>query len=192
MTKIQIKSVFGKILFEYEKENNTVKDTVIEAVKSGADLSYADLRGANLCYANLSGADLCANLRGANLCNANLSGADLRDANLRGANLRDANLRGANLFNANLRGADLCNANLRGANLSGADLCDADLDFSVLHFSCKSLRAKTDEKQRIQLCFHFLSWIKNCENATDEEKQIFEYCKSYANRFHRTDVEKFL
>lgn len=42
-TKIHIKSILGTILFEYEKENNTIKDTVIEAVKSGADLSGADL-----------------------------------------------------------------------------------------------------------------------------------------------------
>ena len=47
-TKIQIKSVFGKILFEYEKENNTVKDTVVEAIKRGSNLSYSDLRGSNL------------------------------------------------------------------------------------------------------------------------------------------------
>ena len=48
MIKIQIKSIYGSVLFEYEKENNTIKDTVVEAVKSGA----------NLCDANLWGADL--------------------------------------------------------------------------------------------------------------------------------------
>lgn len=47
MIKIQIKSrYFGSVLFEYEKENNTIKDTLIEAVKKGADLRGADLRGA--------------------------------------------------------------------------------------------------------------------------------------------------
>ena len=46
--KIQIKSVFGKVLFEYEKEGNTVNDTVEEAVKISADLRCADLRGADL------------------------------------------------------------------------------------------------------------------------------------------------
>ena len=39
--KIQIKSVFGRVLFEYEKENNTIKDTLVEAVKRGADLRGA-------------------------------------------------------------------------------------------------------------------------------------------------------
>ena len=48
MIKIQIKSRFGSILFEYEKENNTIKDTLIEAVKKGADLKGAYLTGADL------------------------------------------------------------------------------------------------------------------------------------------------
>ena len=51
--KIQIKSVFGNVLFEYEKENNTIKDALIEAVKSGANLSGANLSGADLRGAKL-------------------------------------------------------------------------------------------------------------------------------------------
>lgn len=70
MIKIQIKSVFGKILFEYEKEKNTIKDTLLEAIKTGADLYGANLEGANL--------------EGANLRGANLRGADLRGADLEG------------------------------------------------------------------------------------------------------------
>ena len=46
--KIEIKSIFGNVLFEYSKENNTIKDTIIEAVKRGANLGDAYLRGANL------------------------------------------------------------------------------------------------------------------------------------------------
>src|SRR3990167_1202114 len=42
MIKIQIKSIYGSALFEYEKENNTLKGTVIEAVKNGAYLTGAD------------------------------------------------------------------------------------------------------------------------------------------------------
>ena len=71
-TKIEIKSVFGNILFEFEKENNTIKETIEEAVKSGANLCGANLRGANLRGANLRD----ANLRGANLHGADLCGAD--------------------------------------------------------------------------------------------------------------------
>lgn len=36
--KIQIKSIFGSVLFEYSKENNTIKDTLCEANLCGADL----------------------------------------------------------------------------------------------------------------------------------------------------------
>ena len=47
--KIQIKNRWtGSILFEYEKEDNTIKDTLIEALKNDAYLSDADLRGAYL------------------------------------------------------------------------------------------------------------------------------------------------
>ena len=90
LVKIQIRSIFGKVLFELEKENNTIRETLEEAVRV-----YADLRGADL-------------------ESANLRGADLRGANLRGADLESANLRGANL-----RGADLESADLRGADLRG-------------------------------------------------------------------------
>ena len=136
--RIDIKSIFGNVLFSLEKENNTIKDTLVEAYLEGANLRGADLEGAYLRGANLRDADLAgANLRGANLEGANLRGADLAGAYLRGANLRDAdlagaNLRGANLRDAylrgaNLRGADLADANLRGANLRGADLVGANL-----------------------------------------------------------------
>jgi uncharacterized protein YjbI with pentapeptide repeats len=102
-TKIQINSTFGKLLFEFEKENNSIRSTLIEAAKINADLGGADLSGANLSGANLSGANLSgADLRSANLSGANLSGADLSGANLRSAELRSANLSGANLSGANL------------------------------------------------------------------------------------------
>ena len=90
--KIEIKNRWtGKVLFEYEKENNTTKDTLVEAVKKGADLGGADLRGADLGGADLRGADL----RGAYLRGADLGGADLGGADLRGAYLGGADLRGA-------------------------------------------------------------------------------------------------
>lgn len=107
--KIDIKSVFGNVLFSFEKENNTIKDTLVEA-----------------------------NLRGANLRGANLIGADLEDANLKGADLRGANLRGAYLENADLKWADLRDADLRGANLRGTDFKGADLrgaDLSDIYYS---------------------------------------------------------
>ena len=87
-TEIQIKTSFGNVLFKYSKEDNTIKDTLIEAVCVGADLRGADLRGAYLGGAYL---------RGAYLRGADLGGADLRGAYLRGADLGGAYLRGADL-----------------------------------------------------------------------------------------------
>lgn len=111
--KIEIKSRFtGDILFEYEKENNSIKETIEEAVKQGVDLVGADLERANLAGADLVGADLV----GANLIGANLVGANLRYANLGYANLGYANLKGANLADTNLAGVNLIEANLVGAN----------------------------------------------------------------------------
>ena len=46
--KIEIKSIFGDVLFEYSKENNTIRDTIIEAVNRGANLRDAYLSGAYL------------------------------------------------------------------------------------------------------------------------------------------------
>ena len=71
MIKIQIKSIWGEVLFEYAKDNNTLKDTLEEAVKQGANLYGANLYRANLYRANLNG----ANLNRANLDRANLDGA---------------------------------------------------------------------------------------------------------------------
>ena len=85
--KLQIKNRWtGILIFEYEKENNTIKDAVLEALRVGADLSNADL-----------------------------SNADLSNAYLRNADLRNADLRNADLSNAYLRNADLSNADLSNA-----------------------------------------------------------------------------
>ena len=93
-TKVQIKSIFGNLLFEFECE--TLKEAVVEAVNNRANLSGANLSGADLSWADLRRANLYrANLREANLREANLREADLRRANLRGANLRGADLYGA-------------------------------------------------------------------------------------------------
>ena len=101
--KIEIKNRWtGKILFEYENENNTLKTTIIKAINDKAYLREADLRGADL--------------RGADLYGADLRRADLREADLYGANLREADLREADLRRADLRRADLYGANLYGAD----------------------------------------------------------------------------
>ena len=142
--KIEIRNRWtGSVVFEYTKEGNTITETVLDAIRRGANLRDANLRDADLRDANLCGANLCdadlrdANLRDANLCGANLCDANLRSANLSGANLRDADLRCANLCGANLYGADLRGADLRGANLYGADLRGANLrDAKGCYLSC--------------------------------------------------------
>ena len=72
-TKIQIKSIFGEVKFEYECENNSIKKTVEHAVKKRINLSYSNLSDSNLSYSNLSG----SNLRGSNLSDSNLRGSNL-------------------------------------------------------------------------------------------------------------------
>ena len=95
--KIEIRNRWtGSVVFEYTKEGNTITETVLDAIRRGADLRGANLRD-----------------------------ADLRDADLRDADLRDANLCDADLCDANLCGANLCGADLRDADLRGANLCDA-------------------------------------------------------------------
>ena len=56
--KIKIKSVLGKVLFELEKENNTIKETLEQAIKENANLNNANLEYANLINANLEYANL--------------------------------------------------------------------------------------------------------------------------------------
>nr|DAW56841.1 MAG TPA: pentapeptide repeat protein [Caudoviricetes sp.] len=132
--KIDIKSIFGNVLFSFEKENNTIKNTLVEATLNGANLLEADLRGANLRGADLRG----ANLRGAYLENADLKWADLKYADLRDVYLEYADLRGADLRDADLKWADLRDADLRGANLRGTDFKGADLrgaDLSDIYYS---------------------------------------------------------
>ena len=112
--KIDIKSIFGNVLFSFEKENNTIKNTLVEATLNGA------------------------NLREADLCETDLRGADLRDADLRDVYLEYADLRGAYLENADLRWVDLRGADFKGANLRGADFKGADLrgaDLSDIYYS---------------------------------------------------------
>ena len=137
--KIEIKSVSGKVLFALEKENNTIKDTIEEAVRNNANLEYANLYNANLINANLINANLInANLVNANLMNANLINANLYNANLYNANLLNANLLNANLINANLVNANLMNANLYNANLYNSNLINAkNKETVILPIFCK-------------------------------------------------------
>ncbi|MBR4040854.1 MAG: pentapeptide repeat-containing protein [Bacteroidaceae bacterium] len=123
VTKIQIKSTDGNLLFEHEAENNSIKKTVEAAVKNGVKLVGADLSHANLSSANLTGVVLHnANLRGANLSFADLNNAYLVNANFCKADLRSANLRGSMLGYAKFSGANLDEAILVGVNMHEVNL----------------------------------------------------------------------
>ena len=139
MRTIEIKNIYGDVIFKHTAKKNTVTLTVEAAISCGvslanANLSWASLAGADLAGANLDGADLSwahlegANLEDANLEDANLAWAHLEDANLKGADLIGANLKGADIDRANLVGADLNGAYLYRANLKGADLRNAILN----------------------------------------------------------------
>ena len=72
--KIEIKNRWdNSLLFSHDCEENTLKITLLMALKASTDLYGADLGGANLRDVNLRDADLV----GVNLRGANLYGADL-------------------------------------------------------------------------------------------------------------------
>jgi hypothetical protein len=197
MNKIIIRNRFDdSVIFEHECENNTIKTTVLEAIKQSANLRSANLRSANLYGANLRSANLeSANLRSANLESANLYGANLYGANLESANLRSANLYGANLESANLRSANLESANLYGANLRSANLESANLygakntQLAYIPIYCKWSHSIIGDKIQIG-CKEktVLDWVDFFENSnetysternTEDFKQIKAVFYSY-------------
>jgi hypothetical protein len=49
--KIEIRNRWtGAVVFEYTKEGNTITETVLEAIRRGANLCGANLRDAKGCY----------------------------------------------------------------------------------------------------------------------------------------------
>ena len=116
METIEIKNIYGDVLFSHTAEDNTITLTVEAALSCGVSLAKANLAGACLAVADLTGADLT----GADLTGADISWADLADAILIGAKLKDANLKGAILEGADLNEADITGAVLNAAHLNGA------------------------------------------------------------------------
>jgi hypothetical protein len=155
-TTIQIKSIFGKLLFEFEKEDNSVKLTLIEAVKKGAYLRGAYLRGAYL--------------QGAYLQGAYLQGADLQGAYLRGADLQGADLQGADLQGADLRRADLQGSDLRGAYLQGVKIKKAMVFTGLYEYVVIPVIAE-DNTQYVKMGCYFRTvteWNENFWNNYNE------------------------
>ena len=109
--KIEIKNRFtGAVIFAYEKENNTIKDTVEEAIRLNVSLEFADLRNCDL-------------------RNCDFRNCDLKNCNLENADLRNCDFRNAYLKNCDLKNADFRNCDFRNANLESADLTDFKEDF---------------------------------------------------------------
>lgn len=186
-----------RILEKHRKWLNG-KEGGVRADLSGADLRWVDLSekclscanlsGANLCDANLRGTNLSdANLRGANLSFVNLSGADLGYADLSDANLYHADLSGANLNYADFSGTNLGGADLDHADLSGANLSGADLDYSCLPLLCRSLRARFDDRQIIQILYHAVKAGTESPNVSDELKEVLWGLADTANKFHHVE-----
>ena len=88
MTKITKKFDSSVIIYESEKE--TMKETVVEAIKKGVSLSDSDLRGSDLSDSDLS--------------NSNLSYSDLSDSDLSGSNLSGSDLSGSDFYHAKFYG----------------------------------------------------------------------------------------
>ena len=175
MIKIEIKNRFtGKIIFEFSKENNTIKDTVEEAVKNKISLNGASLDGASLDHASLYG----ASLYGASLDRASLYGASLI-----GASLDRASLIGASLDRASLNGASLDRASLIGASLDGASLIGASLDkryISITRIGSSNRMTTYCFDDDVIWCGCFKGTLQEFENKVNETHKDNElYLKQY-------------
>ena len=132
--KIEIKHKFtGAVIFAYEKENNTIKDTVEEAVRLNVSLEYANLENSNLQNCDLENCKLQnANLQNCDFRNSNLAYSYLEYANLQNCDLRYANLKNADLKNSNLEYCNLKNCNLQNCNLKNCNLNISNLESANL------------------------------------------------------------
>jgi hypothetical protein len=133
-----------------KSEAATVRDAVIEAVESSADLRYADLRSANLSSANL---------RSANLRYADLSYANLRYANLSGSTI---NWNSHALISELLlreAGKDVKKRKLAGLVLVSPDWCWGE--FLALRDPLRGWALKT-----------LAAWVQDGDNAPDALRQL--------------------
>ena len=140
---VEIRSRFGGVVLFTGNPGESQRQALERAVKSGANLSGADLSGANLSDADLYGADLCS----ADLSGADLSGADLSGAKLYGATLCGANLYGATLSGANLSGEKIISTAsiaFTGHGECGRTLLGIKTEKSV-HLRCGCFSGSTED-----------------------------------------------
>ncbi len=173
--KIEIKNRYtNETIFAFECENNSVKITLLEAIRLKTNLRSANLRSANLSSANLSSADLSS----ADLSSANLSYAELSSANLSSANLSSAELSSADLSSANLSSAELSSANLSSANLSSANLDKRYIQVSCIGSSKRITTYCFDDD--IVWCGCFTGTLEEFEFKVNKtHKNNEQYLKEY-------------
>ena len=177
ITKIQIKSYFGSVLFEYESEDNSVKKTLVEAVKRGADLKGADLRGADL--------------RGADLRGADLKGADLQGADLRGVkNPPEAML---DVFRKDLLYV-IIHSPIQEVKVLRQKIVEGKINGSQYEGECCCLigtLSKADNKDSTEFCqTHIPYYTKGLDNPSEQLFwQIKEGDKPEDNQFSQIALE---
>ena len=91
---------------------------------------------------------------------------------------------------ADLSECDLSGSNLRGSDLSGSNLRECDLDFSMLNFSCKSLKAKFANKHIVQILYHAaMPTQHNVLDIDDDVRELFnsDLFKRVVNKFHHVE-----
>jgi len=169
--KIQIKSICGNVLFEWESVGNTLKKTVEQAVLRNSDLRNSNLRGSDLSYSNLTG----SNLRGSDLSYSNLTGSDLRNSDLSSSDLSYSNLTDSNLRGSDLRGSNLTDSNLRGSDLSYS-IFDEPIYLSEL-YNLKLLPPKTK--------LRMWKWLRYGKTYYKNAK--YEVGKTYTEKDYSTD-----
>ncbi len=93
METIEIKGINGALIFKHTQPNNTIKETLKEAIKLGICLKYIDLSNTDLEGMNLGNLNLiCSDFFQANLKNTDFRGSELRSIYLNGANITGSNL----------------------------------------------------------------------------------------------------
>jgi len=127
------KPIFVAKIPDSTPEDQRMRFAVMQALKKGVGLAYANLAHADLSYLDLRGWDFRhANLEYSNLRGAMLGGVGLDYANLSHANINEANLEESNLTGANLTHAILVKSRLPKARLAFARIDRADFSFSNL------------------------------------------------------------
>ena len=139
--KIEIKNRYTKeVIFSHECKNNTVKKTVLEAIRQNCNLRESDLSGSDLSRCDLSGSNLSrCNLRGSDLSESDLSESDLSWSNLRESDLSWSDLSWSDLSGSNLSGSDLSgsNGNCKEIKTVQTDIWHVCMTANVMQIGCE-------------------------------------------------------